>query len=1486
MAISQELRDRILKMSPEGQKKAAQAILKKRQQAEAPVAKPAEDRNFFQRGADNLRGAFEGLQSVGESVGDFAYDTARPIGERIKEGFNVRSKEGFSDIPVTKDTGKIKKFGLGLLGAAEGGFKEIGFEEKFKKFDEEVQKESGGTFLGNLKYGTGGVAKDVTRGAAQRAIDTGLTGYDWAKGLVQSKDKTVIDNLRRAQRKEHISKFIWGDDPTEREKSFGSIGREGFTAGAALSLGGIGGLGKLKGTANVLKTSALEGGLEYLGTENKESAIMAAFLAGAGELGGVLPTKASKIAKTVDGTVPLGKKVAKTAKNVVTPKANLFRDSVQSIIKQSDISTAQRASRIAQIAEEFKIPAFQRKSAKLKLEEAIKNFDKNVSGKILGDTQLALPSPKKASADFIAKEFGDILDIRRPTNDITSRLKIGLQKKLDDILPQIKQLEKKGTRKSPTEISDLASFKGQELEIKKLLLDKEGLGRVSSGAGKSLEKISQGGQVSGLEAGKFGKVLELLQGRSDLAGASPTFVKNVSGFLNKSDMGRVDRLLSGQSKLPQEQAVGELNNIINTASQKSKRFNELNSKFSQNRQLSLAEKVEFKKLQDGKGDIELFDKIAENNLNAAKEKAQTIEKIPDNPFYSDPIDNIGAVNAAQERKVISESSGVEPIKMNEKTMPKDAKGGVGKNSLEEASSSNSSSESVQYKQKSGVAIAHNAFRTSEGVFGSYGNNVANGMRDIVGEHNLAHVEVFAPGMRSVEAMKKFPAEIRKSANDKIKNGITDMSPQEAAYAKVSNGLADFTFTHASDAGSTRPDGGAVERLRNFTPEVSVNYATMKKAQKAERAKEVAEFNDISVDEAIKELESEYIDADGNNIFGYGSLAHRRKKSSFKLPPSDIDPIVAWETYLHGVADHVARTKALGMVGENGKYVYKKLDNFLEANVGNRAERTQLRMAMEANLGIKTGIYHEAVRAGKMADADFGQKLVKWIDAGAGASKTGATLFVDPVKTTLYDGANIVNSLFNNGVVNTARGAFDAVIRTTKSKQINKLAKDMGVFEFKNNASMQGVESFSGSESAFKKLIDFRFKLPGLTQSISAKVDMMGANKQLGSFINKKKLSKSDILTMQQEFGMSRNQIENRKVLGMDEHAAAVVYHVQTNINAQRGSKNLLINSGGNVANAVLAYMPMQLMPSAQFMRGLKRDPVRYALGGTGVAFAVGEGIEQLKDEKEGVLGYLNSQFNTAGDRQTKSTAAEKIWEGFNTLRGVDWFIGKAYDKNPALSDKPWYQHFLTKNLLVAMTGSVGINSTQAEAVSSGIAIASEEGFTDKAIKKLTTPLGETRGLYKALTLKDEDILENLSAKQIVSKMQEGTLNSAVITEFAMRDAEEVAKGVKVNDSEVQKKGKDIWKRLIANSAQKFGRNSDEYQNELQIFKRQYPKTKQSTIEKLIFEYEAEEEGKSTSKYLYDLISKNENPLALTAQMHKDGLLTKKDIEYFTEVGGF
>ncbi len=1488
MPLSENYRNAILKMSPAAQQAAGKILAQKKAAAEK-----------------NSPGFFS---SVGKGLAG--------IGHAISDGYKRRSTVGFSDVKVNRNTSGIKKFGLGVVGGIEGFFDKTGFTEASNKFDEARRKANpNNTFMGNLGVG-GKVAWNAAKGIPERVINTGQTAFDIGAMPFRNDGEEYIADIKRAKNKKSIEKFFYGDKTDAIEGAGRFIGGEATTAAASFGLGeAIGGGGRV---AMALKTAGVEGGLEYLGTESKESALTAALLAGAGGFF-AKPIGGGKFAKNL-GKISskeaklLEKEVVKSGKTGFSNmfKKRLSKRAARDVFEGELIPKLKSSKNASQIAKELEIPAFQRQKSKLDLEDALKNFDERISG-LKTEKQLALPEPKKFEPDFVGAPEGKLFDLRKSSVDISDKIKTGLKRNFDEISVEVKSLSKKGAKRTAAENVRFSSLKSRLRNIEKNLLDEVGIQKLTKHAENLFEKISSGKPVAGLEAGKFAKIIDLLDGKIDIPSGSANFTKRVSKFLSQPEAARINKILSGQTKLAPEQAIAELSSIINGASKKSSRFSELSDLYTKTGALDDASSVELRQLQDEMLNADLPHNPAENAVKNA-----SVEELLDTPYSK--LDG-GEIDSIPE-KIMENPESFESISRKYGTTdPMDVPGKkLQKEKVQEIVKTGD--EDIMSRQMGSLKYWANAYTsTADGIMRAFPEKIAHGLQDFVANFHELTDKLIYRAQKPLSSVRKIPKEIQEEAMLAIKEGrIDELSGDALRFAQSAKETLDYLGKTAVRKGVQRLDGGTVQLLDNFFPDVSVNYSMLRGAKKKAIIEKTAKLNSLSFDEAKKLLDLEFLGkSKGDQVYYAGSFAYRRNPSNLELPKADLTPLEMMDIYIDATANHIGKVEAFGLTpvtkngqplgqirdsledkifakrqelaelgeagsevlekqiqklqskldGLQGKYKFKHLDDFIDNEIARESERELARSAVRAHIGEKAGKYHEFMKQARIGDKGMMSRVAVAAETAGRVSGDLATAIVSTPKGVLYDAGNILRS-----VIAHREGVFKGALQVAfkkDSRKMFKMGRDLGMFDSRNQILR------APNEEIFGKLLDVTLKPLEFTQSVSAKFNMVAAHGRASTLIKrarKGKLSIADISELREEFGLGTKQIDNLENASLEDIARMSINNTYITVMAKRGAKHVAGNEYGVIAKNFFKFYPYQLTATAQLIRNLKRRPLTTAAVAAPIGLGAGLGLKSLeKAETDPNASQLERYTNALINPDRKKLASESelyehLWNGIEVMYGLDYFLSKTISTHPLDKNDPLYERTFGERFFTQLAGSYGINLNQTLAIRRGIKQTLKDGYvSDRAARSFSYPIGVTRDVVKFNQSADaKKITETRSVDELTDLLYKRQIDNDFLDEL-----------------NVDQK-KQFLKRMTVLDGVTYGLNSTQFQVAMERYQEARPKAKKATIVKSVWKQQAKDEGLSYEAWMFNKIEKNPDPIEFIKTLAKQGFLGKKELEYIRDRG--
>ncbi len=1472
MPINEQTRNKILSLSPEGQRRAATIIANKQRAAEA-------------RQPGLLRSFGQGLSS---------------IGREIKTGYQKRYNKGFSDFRVSGKTNKATKVGLGLMGAFEGFSNKTGFTDSLKKFDTEARKRNPkNTFRGNL--GTGlSVGWNALKGMPERAINTVRTGQGVAEKLFRDDAGDVIEDLERARFKKKNESFFFGDelDPIENAGKF--IGGEAITAAAA---GGLGSMAKGGRVSRALAIAGSEGALEFMGTESKEAALTAAILAGAGGFFGKTPIAAGKnITKKMAGET-LAKIEGKTGLKGLAKKSGV-KSAAGEVLEGSPLPKLDSKGVPLKTAKELEIPTFKRNQAKYDLQKLSKTFDERV-GRLNGET-LALPSPKKAKADFVGTESGKIFNLKETSADLTSRVKNRIEAEVPKLENRIKSLTKKGAKRTIEETAELSSLSSRLKNTKKAFLDEAGLAKLGAKAERFFDDIASGKPVQSLNARQFFKAIDLLDGKVDIPGKSANFTKRVSKFLSQPDAKRVQDILSGKTQLNPEQAIGELNEIINGAAIKADRFGELDQAFRQDGYLDEGSSNELQTLQK-----EALDGDTPTDAIVARETKEFIET-PYTQLTSKQIEEIP-------EKILKNPESIEEINKQYLTDDPFAVPTAKRNAeiMDEAISV----ESPTFARRAVNALRNTGnyyVYTSASALRSLDELVYKALHNRYSSYLDTHTTIRYDLLTIKNKLKKVPKLAQKQAIEAIEKGSPEGLTGKALDAyNINKELAEKSGKIIIDNKIQRLDGGIVQLRDNFAPVVSANYAKLKGTKKAAFIKETALLNNMTEGQAKTLLDKDFSFKQGqDNVFFSGSLAYRRVYDDIKLPKSGVSLEDSWTFYIDGLADQAAKTKHFGMtpvtgkgrpvhqirteyetkiqqkkitqqdfldVGEaakaekmgeqiariegqlanlSGTYKLKHIDDIIENQITSPVQQDLAKSALVTMVDGKTNnsFYAKALDEARRTDLGMKGHAIRTTEEVSKGVNTAASAAVGIAKGMVYDSTNFYRSLVahNTGYL---RGIYDLVFNFGDTAKLAKQVKTLGVFSKTKNPLRDGFE-------LMPKVLDVLFAPLQITQTASGAFNLFGAMGRLKMLRNralKGRLNKADLSELREEFFLGDEQITNLGEANIRDLSRYAISNTEVAITAQRGARNIAAGSGGAVSTSLYKFSPYVLTASSHLWRNLKRRPLKAGTTAISAGLALSSYLKSKEDSTTQEGQFFNYIANP--NRKEKSydqNPAERLMDFLLVASGIDFYLNKAASSNPRNQNDPMSERIFTEDFFSRFVGAYGVATSLIQNVIKGTNIALKDGYlSPKAKKKLTAPIGALREMNKLNAEADE---AKADIPDLTKALYEGRIDNSFL-----RDLDE-------------NQIKDFHEELSVNEGVTYGTSSPQFELALERYKFYRPRSKRETVVKKVWKMQAESQGKSYPRWMYDKVSSDENPREFFQELDKDGFIDKATFEYFKERG--
>lgn len=799
------------------------------------------------------------------------------------------------------------------------------------------------------------------------------------------------------------------------------------------------------------------------------------------------------------------------------------------------------------------------------------------------------------------------------------------------------------------------------------------------------------------------------------------------------------------------------------------------------------------------------------------------------------------------------------------------------------------SETPEITAKKLSSIKRNAnfwLNTSSGTIDSLPREIGNWMKTGITNFVATSSRLTAQGFSVLNSrgVKKIPKHIWDSA---VKKRYANMKLTEAEEEalKINDELAAMYGREIISRGMKRLDGGDVQLRPDFTPQGYVNYMNLRKRAKEDYIRKVMEMNPgkfKNADEARAYIEEDIISATAEGTIHFsGSIGFRREKPDIELPLDDsVSMYDAWGAYIKSAASHIAKHDAFGFRPVKGKYELTDVERQIKNSTVDKADGDFIRNTILSSIDEGEGIMKKIVNKAKLGQASLSEKSIAGADKVARGSSTLSSLVVGVIKPVIYDVGNIFRTLATHStgeMFNIVAGRFKA-----KDKQILKEMRDMGVVGENNTLLVDGIHAGS-------KFMRYAFKLQSLSQRASAKAQVLASIKQIENLSRKAmkgKLSKKDKSILREEFGYSDEHINlmAQDKLLKEQYMAGLIHNVNITTMA-KGAGSIAGKEylGGGVASALYKFVPYTLLPISQLARAVKRGDYATLVKLSAAYVGMGKFVSKFGEDQD-ESGRLARFVHLLIDPNKKKLSSEQsIVEdylyGANIMSGVDFYFRTLFEGDPRLTmGDEWYEVALSNSF--GQITSLGINIDQLNKLV--FRPLGEYMNPDKEVdvKSMMGAFGATRELYKFGESKEKISLADIKTnKELAELAYNEQMSSNDWNRIPSEKKADVLKNMAIISADMN--------GLMSDRTDAFFERYTEQRtiDNSKIGKKPYKGDKSTLITGLL-ERKAEQQGKTKSQYLFDLIGNDPNPTKKFIELQKNKMISDADMEYFQEQGGF
>ena len=862
------------------------------------------------------------------------------------------------------------------------------------------------------------------------------------------------------------------------------------------------------------------------------------------------------------------------------------------------------------------------------------------------------------------------------------------------------------------------------------------------------------------------------------------------------------------------------------------------------------------------------------------------QKIPDSGAKKDPLSDVA------DPKIAPEGGKIKTIELNDSNTKKLARVGD-----EISATASKNIEENIYQKAAKTNIGKKIIATKEGLESiiqttlgrvkQYSNKkTGETLLNTVNKFNESETKVLS-ALKNDDffKLKKIPDNIAQKAAQLIEGGVNIDTIEDAAVKEA----VELQKKLAKEAGKIlmetpnmlKADGSAFKLKENFVP---VRLKRMQELSDVELEKyigDVADLNEISPREAAKRLEKLKYDESVTSFSG--SVGY--SKTELKLPKEEIPIFQAWDQYIDGISNHIARVEGFGMTPKKGKYVLEGLNNSLAGMVDNAVDKERAMDGIRAYTGERTSRYFQMLDKEKQLEV-MGPYIKA--EAVSKAANTAANLKLGLGSAILDITTLPARLLTNQGLVATTSAFMEAFSKDAKS--LKKLSKSIDLLNINKTYARDGEAGVA--EGLLKRGMDQYFKWTGMeaTQKIAAKANSIVALSRVKSLVKKaqkslikgKGVDEGTIKLLTEQFAFTNDEIENIMQIDRFSYIKAAAYNTAANVQGIKGGNIVTAHNNGAVGAAFYKFMRFALMQSGQTFNVIKADPKTLVsapiyLAGLGWGFSA---LSEKAEEQGGLIGstakFAREKVSGKKNMTKEDGVMDYFYDQFASMTGADMIMGKVlgneYTRSP-------------KDIMANLLGSYSIGYSTVYNVAGDIS----EGASWKEYAK---QIGLSRDGLKILDgLKSKDIKERLKES---GKIGDGGLEKRTYDYYKLMQEE----SRKMSDEERMKKGdpttkflnelvmidpaayKTIVKRDLAQMGVDFGFESPEFQNAME--NENYTKAQKKSTYKKSYQLMAEQEGVTFEEYMYELFKKTGNTLDTALEFRKEGLINDKQLEYVSK----
>lgn len=691
----------------------------------------------------------------------------------------------------------------------------------------------------------------------------------------------------------------------------------------------------------------------------------------------------------------------------------------------------------------------------------------------------------------------------------------------------------------------------------------------------------------------------------------------------------------------------------------------------------------------------------------------------------------------------------------------------------------------------------------------------------------------------------------------------------------------------------RTDGGFVELKSGFFPATTRHIDDLSKGDRRAYIEKTAKIKKMSFKEAETMIDEYFANSYNDGLTSFsGSVGYRRE---FELPrDTSVSPNDALDVYLDGVADHMAKVEAFGLVPKKGEFVQEGLEDWITKNVSTDTGQELARDSVRAITGEATSRHRQATaKAIKQGEITGGRTL----DAIGSVANPIANLVLG-IKPALFDiGGNPIRTAIQHGPINTVASVLSLLSKD--SKAMSKMTKVMDMNDTNNMYFREG------EMGATKWIMDKYMTATGMgvTQAATSAINMRAAMKNLEGIVKRAKKAKKagkemnakDTEELKDEFAFTLDELNNMDNLDRSSLLKGVAYNTEQTIHGRRGSTMVGAHAMGATGAMLAKFMRFPIAAASQTARSFKRNKIKTTATLAGGSLALGEakrGIGEygtsdekgvLPDEidKKAARGFssvmgtgdaLMGEGQTRGDRMFNSTL-----DGARDIIAFDGMMSKAVG-NEYTSPTDW---------LANLSGAAGISLSSGHNIYKGAKQYAKDGYwSEDATKKITKPVGLLRDALKFIKgMNKESVVDEIGRKK---KPGDDSVER-VLYDFYISLEEKGGTGeasaflgTLLRDN--PKKYTTLIKRGIAQTGVDMGMNSREYKDA--VASERWTKAQKKANIKKVYKIQAEEAGKEFKRYMYDFILEKEpeNPIGYALLLFRNGSIGETELKYINERG--